>query len=192
MTTQQITSRAGLLSFLLDPPPDMTPPQLTAFCGLLRCAKQLVEGKRKVGRLPGLAEALRQDVGPGLEQRVKRVSMELAGGRPRAQHPVSGPGLCLCGCGTETSARTLATGVVRHRLFRPGHDRRLEAMVRAVIAKKLPRSRLGVHTLRFLKGWHVFNAGELADVGVKQTRAWREVIGTTNYSWEDWYRVAGK
>ncbi len=66
-------------------------------------------------------------------------------------------------------------------------------MVRAVIAKKLPRSRLGVHTLRFLKGWHVFNKQELADVGVKKAPdAWKTLFGTTNYSWEDWYRVAGK
>lgn len=193
MTTQQITSRDSLLCFLLDPPRDMTPPQLTTFCGLLRSAKQLVEGKRKVGKLPGLAEALRQDVGPSLEQRVKRVSGELRTGRPSGgTHPISGPGLCLCGCGVETTAKTLRTGHVRHRLFRPGHDRRLEATVRAVIASKLPRSRLGKYTLRFLAGWHVLNAGELADVGVKQTRHWREVIGTNNYSWEDWYRVAGK
>lgn len=191
MTTQQITSRASLLAFLLDPPGDMTPPQLTTFCGLLRGAKALVEGKRQVGTLPRLAEELRLTVRPSIEQRVTRVAAELQSGRPQARG-ISGQGLCLCGCGQETTVKVMRTGAVRHRLFRPGHDRRLEATVRQILAGKLPRSRLGRYTLRFLKGWHVFNAGELADVGVKQTRHWREAIGTSNYSWEDWYRVAGK
>ncbi len=189
--TPSITSKDGVLSFLLSHPIDLNPLQLTTYCGLLRDAKRAVDTGRPGWRpLITRTERLRKSLGSSSERSAQRVGKALhaANGKPKKpKRGVSGHGLCLCGCGVETSHKTMRSGVVKHRRFLAGHDRRLEATVRAVIAGTLPCSILGINTKRFLPGWYVLNAGDLALLDLEKCRPWRDYFGTAHYSWEEWY-----